>query len=123
VLHAAGSTSVASDDLTLTIDGLPPFTFGVLLMAGAADDAVLGDGRRCLGFGPGGIHRFAPAPTGALGRIVTGPGIAGISATLPGAADVLAGSTWHFQGWYRDTLGPCGFESNLTNALTVSFQP
>jgi hypothetical protein len=123
LLTAAGTTSVSADDLTLTVSGLPPFTFGVMLMAGIQDQAPLGDGLRCLGLGPDGIHRHAPMVTGSLGSIELGPGIVALSQGLPGAADIYAGSTWHFQAWYRDTLGPCATGSNLTNAMTVTFQP
>jgi hypothetical protein len=32
----------------------------------------------------------------------------------------MAGDTWHFQGWYRDTPAGSG-QSNFTNGLSVTF--
>ncbi|MEZ6003898.1 MAG: hypothetical protein R3F33_06890 [Planctomycetota bacterium] len=39
---------------------------------------------------------------------------------LPGSPSILAGSTYHFQGWFRDTPAGVG-QSNASNGLTVSF--
>jgi hypothetical protein len=32
----------------------------------------------------------------------------------------LAGDTWHFQAWFRDTAAAAG-SSNFTNGLSVTF--
>ena len=39
---------------------------------------------------------------------------------IPGQPAIMAGSTWHFQLWYRDTPAGVG-QSNLSNGLTVNF--
>ena len=39
---------------------------------------------------------------------------------IPGQPAIMAGATWHFQLWYRDTPAGAG-ESNLTNGLSVTF--
>jgi hypothetical protein len=45
-----------------------------------------------------------------------------VPSTIPAAAPItiVAGDTWHFQGWYRDTGAGVGF-SNFTNGLSVTF--
>jgi hypothetical protein len=30
------------------------------------------------------------------------------------------GTTWYFQGWFRDPAGPCGLRLNFSNALSVT---
>ena len=53
-----------------------------------------------------------------------GPGMAAFAvANHPVAFWLTAGSTWHFQTWYRDTAGPCGTGANVSNAATVTFVP
>ena len=39
-----------------------------------------------------------------------------------GAGQVLEGSTWHFQCWYRDPQGPGGTGFNLSDAMAVTFR-
>jgi hypothetical protein len=41
-----------------------------------------------------------------------------IPAAVPFA--IMAGDTWHFQGWYRDTPAGSG-QSNFSNGLSVTF--
>jgi hypothetical protein len=36
---------------------------------------------------------------------------------------ILPGTTFHFQGWYRDPAGPCGTGKNMSNAVRVIFGP
>ena len=33
------------------------------------------------------------------------------------------GNTYALQVWYRDSIGPCGQGSNLTNGSSVTFAP
>jgi hypothetical protein len=57
----------------------------------------------------------------AVGTSATGFGF-DVPSTIPAAVPVttMAGDTWHFQGWYRDTPAGSGF-SNFTNGLSVTF--
>ena len=38
-------------------------------------------------------------------------------------ASLAPGSTWNFQGWYRDPAAACGNGVNLSNALQVVIIP
>ena len=40
-----------------------------------------------------------------------------------GQSEILAGSTWYFQVWYRDPAGPLGNGYNLSSSLGISFCP
>ena len=57
----------------------------------------------------------------ATGTSSFGP-IVGYSSLAFGVAGTITpGSSWSFQGWYRDPFGPCGSGFNLTHALEVLF--
>ena len=123
LLTAAGSTSVGADDLVLTATQLPLFQPGILIMGPASVAPIpFGDGLRCVG-GP--IYRFAPPQgSGAGGTMSWGTGLVAYTiANNPPAGWIVAGSTWHFQTWYRDPAGPCGTSTNLTSAIQALFVP
>ena len=118
---AAGSTSVASDDLLLAVTGAPPNVFGIVFKGRTQIMPFFNDGLRCAGAVAG---RYAPSQADAFGTILEGPGLAARFAQHPNSAfHILPGSTWNFQTWYRDPSGPCGSGSNLTNGLSVVFTP
>lgn len=124
LMDACGSTSVASDDLTLSVWGLPQNTFGLMIMGtpGAAP-AIVGDGLICLDPVQG-IFRFPTRSIGSEGSINEGPGLAAYAAAnLPAAAAIQAGSSFTFQFWYRDAGGPCQAGSNVSNGVEVLFRP
>jgi len=122
-LGSTGSVSVASDDLVLRATFVPPNRIGLLFMGASRISAPLGDGFLLAGAAGGGLYRFQPHSSGPGGVLTLGPGIATVSASLPPGGQVAAGSTWHFQAYYRDQNGPCGSGSNLSSALRVQFQP
>jgi hypothetical protein len=112
----SGSTSVASDDLTLEAAHLPPQKFGILFMGANQAHLPFGDGYMCVA---GSVFRYSPPQnSGSAGQIVFGPGLTALSNGRIDAAE-----TWRFQTWYRDPMGPCGGPFNLTNALTATFVP
>jgi hypothetical protein len=120
--QAGGSTSVAADDLVLGAVQVPPNTLGLYLMGGAATEAPLFDGRLCVAAGSEGLFRFQAGSSGPAGVLTLGPGIVADSQGFGPTGLVQVGSTWHFQAWYRDPGGPCGFGANLSNAARVTFQ-
>ena len=56
--------------------------------------------------------------------MVYGPGLSAYSiGFFPAFNWILAGSTFHFQTWYRDPTGPCGLNTNLSSAIKAVFVP
>ena len=127
-------TSSFSGPLAFHLDALggPVNQFGYFLVSAAKMDpgVSVSDGKFCLTAPLGRYGPNAGASLNSLGRF-DGAGIfqnlAGTSAsgsgfdvpsTLPAPAGgmILAGSTWHFQLWYRD-----GVRSNFSNGISVFF--
>ncbi|MBK7875250.1 MAG: hypothetical protein IPJ77_05800 [Planctomycetes bacterium] len=128
-LLASGTNSLASDDLVLTVQGLPARTFGFIFMGQAAAHAPFADGLRCVSPGPNqsppgtGMFRFPIRARAGAGAFVEGPGIAAFAQAAFGTTGaLLPGTTWHFQAHYRSPAGPCGLGSIRTNTLAVTFQ-
>lgn len=124
LLTAGGTTSVATDDLTLNASQMPAGFYGGLYMGQDPDCTPLGDGLRGVLQGPPNASLLFPVRlVDANGRFSEGPGLASYSTSLFGAAGtILGGTTWYFQVFYRDPFGtPCGSHFNLTNALSVTF--
>ena len=122
-ISALGSAVVMKNDVTLVASGLPQNTIGFFLTS-RSQGLVIGpggsQGNLCLG---GAIGRFA-APgqiqsSGADGQIVLSIDLAAVP-TPSGLANVIAGETWNFQAWYRDS-NP-GSTSNFTDAVSVTFR-
>jgi hypothetical protein len=119
VLSGFGTASVAADNLFLTTSGMNPATFAVpIISATSFGPALIQNGKLCVG--PT-FQRMGAYPTGT-GTMVFGP-IVGLASTLAPPIVILPLSTWNFQVWYRDIGGPCGGNSNLSNALAVTFTP
>ena len=123
-LAARGSTAIADNDVTLEAASLPQQSFGYFITS-RAQNIVAGpggsQGTLCLG--------------GSIGRFV-GPGQiqnSGMSGTIQLALDlsalpqptgpvsVVAGETWNFQAWYRDSTAGGAPTSNFTEGVEVPF--
>ena len=107
--------------MTLLADRLPPLQFVLFLNARTGDSVPNpggSDGTLCLGgpiaryVRPGELRRASPVGLASLELALTSPP-SGIGTTT-----ILAGETWLFQAWHRDTT-PAG--SNLTGATEVQF--
>ncbi len=122
VLAGAGSLGIAADDLVLKASQLPPNKVGIFFMGGQQTQLAFGDGQLCVTGGASGIFRFPAKNSGLSGTFQEGP-IVGVAGSLFAPNPIVAGSTWHFQGWFRDPSGPCGSSFNLSNATTASFVP
>lgn len=117
LLSATGSSSWILDDLVLTVSNMPTFQFGFLFMGTLPGGPTpLVDGLLCVG---GNICRYPIQNSGPSGTFSQGTGIVATSATI--LCPILPGDVWHFQSWYRDPGSPCGFGSNLSNAMQVTF--
>ena len=95
-----------------------------MYVGGLPDELPFGDGLRCVAGGASGTHRFPVHVADGTGAFAEGPGLVAYSmANFPPLGQLVAGSTYSFQGWYRDPGGPCGNAFNLTNGLAATFQP
>lgn len=121
-INSGGTVSLALDNLVLTSSQLPTFVSGLTFMGTSSrPPATFYDGLRCINLP---VLRFGTQSSGATGSFALGPGIAAAAALRFGpSGTITAGSTWHFQTWYRDPTGPCGTNSNVTNAVKVTFEP
>lgn len=116
LLGAFGTASVASDDFALCAEGLPPGPFTALLAgtAPAGGGIPFGDGLRCV---DGTYFVLDSRPAGADGNVVYGPGLGAAGGWAPG-------DQRYFQVQYRDPVaGPCGTGFNLSQAVSVLFEP
>ena len=137
VLSGTFGTGIGSDLHLEMTDGVP----GQLAYMLAGNMATMGipvsNGQFCLVGAPGAaffrfnvggtdmnsIGGFDPSGTyiNVSGTSTTGFGF-DVPSNIPSGVPIpiMAGDTWHFQGWYRDTPAASG-SSNFTNGLSVTF--
>lgn len=118
VIRASGSTSVAADDLVLTVSPVPAGSVGLFFYGPAQTSVPFGNGTRCVDAGGVGLFRLAGQATG-IGFLEEELDIANPVAPL---GQITPGSTWNFQGWFRDTAAG-GAMFDLSDALQVTFTP
>jgi hypothetical protein len=119
-LTGCGSASAFADDLVLNVTTMPSGTSAIAFMSmGIPTQGTFGNGLLCL---TNPVHRFGQHSAGADGTWTYGPGIVSLSQSW-GADAIDSGDTARFQVWYRNLALPCGEETNLSNALEVTFLP
>lgn len=110
-----GSIDLADDSVVLEATGLPPGQLTLFLYGPSQAAFPAGNGFFCLG-SP--FYRLYPASP------ANGAGIAAklvdVSSPPTPAAQVLPGSTWNFQNWYRDPAGG-GALFNFSDGVQVTF--
>jgi hypothetical protein len=122
-LIATGTSTYAClDDVGLVVTGMQSNQFGLVYMGDTAINLPFGDGHRCVSSTSSGIFRFPLRQAGFFGDFAE-PNIISTSQGFSPSGRIAGGSTWFFQGWYRDPGGPCGAQFNLTNALEITFLP
>ena len=116
-----GSPSVSAADLQLQAIGCPPNQFGIFYYGSNEISPPFGEGVRCVGAGTTGIYRSSPFLTDPFG-------FATMAIDFPsppaggGPGQLIGGSIWKFQFWYRDPSGgPAGY--NLSDGLSIVFCP
>ncbi len=115
VMSVVGTASIAANDLVLYAAPLPQNVFGLFYYGPNQIQQPFGDGFRCVG---GQIFRRPVASSGAGGVMSHALDYTALSP----AGAILAGSTWNFQGWFRDTAaGGAGF--NLSDGYGILFTP
>lgn len=119
VLDMTGSSSLSANDFGLISQNAAPSSPGLFFYGPNQISAPFGEGIRCVG---GQIFRLPPAV------FTDGSGTAtkSVDFSAPpvnsGPGEILPGSHWNFQFWFRDVSGgPSGF--NLSGGLGVSFCP
>ncbi|MEM8712448.1 MAG: hypothetical protein AAGG01_15960, partial [Planctomycetota bacterium] len=121
VMAAAGSPVASENDLTLWATQLPTMSVG-FFVASQTQGFVQGpggsQGNLCIS---GDVARFSllVQSTGQTGAINAAIDLENVP-TNPNQP-VLAGQTWNFQAWFRDSSGGQA-TSNFTDGLTVNFQ-
>ncbi|MCK6448138.1 MAG: thrombospondin type 3 repeat-containing protein [Planctomycetes bacterium] len=117
LLYNFGGASVTAHDTALYVIHMPNNKFGLVYMgiglSGGGNGLPFGDGLRCV---TGQTKRFAVQNTGPVGAFTL------IDPVSIAPAQLVPGSTWYFQAWFRDKpTSPCLKAINLSNAWRVDF--
>lgn len=116
-ISAQGSDRVSGNLLQLTASEIPSGNPGLFFYGPTSGQTPFGDGNLCVA-AAGGIQRLAPTSADGDGFLVTRLDLA----AAPHDAQLIPGSTWFIQAWYRDPdAAQSGF--NLSDGLEVTFQP
>ncbi|MEM8713112.1 MAG: C-type lectin domain-containing protein [Planctomycetota bacterium] len=123
-ISAAGSLTVADNDLTLSSTNLPPLSFGFYIVSrleGFVPNPGGSSGNICLSgavgryVGPGQVQN-----SGSAGQIDLAIDLTQIPQPT-GFEAVISGDTWHFQLWHRDSTTGGMPTSNFTNGVRLVF--
>ncbi len=110
----SGTTSVGRDELSLTMSSVPTSTFGLFIQAELPGAFPLPGGTLCV------QQPFFRLPIEqAAGNLITHD--LTIATPPVQAQRIFAGSTWRFQGWFRDAVVPARY--GLTDAVKLVFTP
>ena len=111
-IHAAGSTSVAADDLVLQAGPAPANAQGLFFYGLGRQEVPFGDGFLCVA---GSLARLGAAPTSAAGYALS-------RFDLGAASGLTAGTRVYAQYWFRDVAaGGAGFSTS--RGLTLELAP
>ena len=121
-LFGTGVSSVTNDSFMLSAGGLPvpannQRAFALFLQGTASTSTPFADGKVCVGGSTVRIATLSPFQGGATYPQGLNPSIS----TVGGIPTV--GGARYYQVWYRNSAGPCGTGSNLTNGVAVIWIP
>jgi hypothetical protein len=117
LLGASGSTGISQNDFRLEASGGVPGQPALFFYSANQQQVPFGEGLLCLG--PGVFRLNPPTAFDASGDALRQVDFTQSPANA-GAGQVLPGSTWSFQVWYRDPSGgSSGF--NLSDGLQATF--
>ncbi len=109
-----GSASVTADDLHFAAHPMPPNQPGIVFCAPSQLEVPFGNGLRCVG---GQLLRSSPVyAEGTLLRKRVDLALGHF------AGQLVAGSRWNFQAWFRDPMAG-GYAFNTSDALSIVFEP
>lgn len=106
---------VSLNQLHLVASALPANQNGLFFYGAATADTPFGNGVKCVG---GALFRLPLVNTGALGRVDFHQDLS----QPPSGGQILPGSTWHYQLWYRDPAAG-GAAFNLSEGVAALFCP
>lgn len=115
-IEGYGSTSIASNNVTLELLELPVSSFGYFLMSQSTQRVPVASGDLCLQ-APIIRHSLSVLQANGSGRAQFSPDLT----SLPQATVFQPGDTWNFQFWHRDS-GATGPTANFSEGLTIQFE-
>lgn len=115
-ISTAGTASISANDLTLVGYPLPANSFALFYYGPDTAQVPFGNGTRCID-GPT-LQRLPVGQSTENGAFVQS-----LDLTDPPTTSglIAAGSTWHFQCWFRDAAGG-GAGFNLSDGISVTFE-
>lgn len=124
-MSGSGSGLLSQNDVTLMAASLPPNAFAFFIVgserafvpnpAGSAGNLCVGGGALGRYVGPGQVQNAGPG--GMISLAIDANAIP----SAVGAISALPGDEFHFQAWYRDSVGGMPV-SNFTDGMTVLFR-
>lgn len=122
-ISATGSTMVGANDVTLAATSLPADSLALFLASqvqGFVPMNMGSAGNLCLG---GDIGRYSGPgqvqSSGGNGEVLLSIDLTSVPQST-GQVSVVAGQSWNFQSWFRDSVGGVS-SSNFTNGLEITF--
>ena len=119
LIGSSGTTSIGANAFHVSVSSASASQPGLFYYGSSQVQLAFGNGFRCVA---GSVHRLNPpsnsTPSGTNSRLVdfTQPPANG------GPGQILVGSTWNFQYWFRDPLGG-GAVFDLSDGLSATFVP
>lgn len=121
-LRPTGSDLASAGSFELYGFDLPAYSFTLMLASttpGFVTNPAGSVGNLCLG---GAIGRYAAVQTNANGRFSLTIDTTQIPNPFGSPIAATPGSTWYWQGWYRDTSTGGAAVTNFTHGVRVTFQ-
>ncbi len=115
-ISASGSDSVSANDLVLTANNMPDQP-GIFIAGPTSAQIPFFNGFLCMD--PNGLQRFsntAPASGGVITEAVD------IPTSAPGGLNVIAGSSYFYQRWFRDPMAGGG-NANFSDGIEIVYTP
>ena len=115
-ISAAGSASIAANDLVLTASNLPSQP-GIFIAGPTQAQVPFFNGFLCIS--PVGLQRFLSVASPSGGNITEAVDLATSAA---GGVNAVAGSSYHYQRWNRDPMGGGG-NANFSDGIEIAYTP
>jgi hypothetical protein len=115
-ISAVGSSSISANDLVLTADNMPDQP-GIFIAGPTANQVPFFNGFLCVA--ANGLQRFintAPASGGVISEQVD------IATAAQGGLNVMAGSSYFYQRWFRDPIAGGG-NANFSDGIEIAYTP